>query len=291
MKLSIDKSAGFCFGVVRAIETAERELERSGHLYCLGEIVHNQTEIARLKARGLEIIDHEQFRQMHDCKVLIRAHGEPPETYRIAEENNIELIDASCPIVLKLQQRVAKSYEELKKQNGQVVIFGKQNHPEVTGLSGHTAHEAIVIRKPGDVKKVDKDKPVHLYAQTTMNTGEFREVSSLLENRLSSVKGSEFKSFNTICRQMANRVPDLKAFAREQDVMVFVSGKNSSNGNFLFSVSRSVNPETYFISNKTELQPGWFEGKERIGISGATSTPMWLMEEVGEEVERMAGGG
>lgn len=287
MKLSIDKGAGFCFGVVKAIETAERELERPGQLYCLGEIVHNQTEIARLKAKGLEIINHEQFRQMLDCKVLIRAHGEPPETYRIAEQNNIELIDASCPIVLKLQQRVAQSYEALKKQNGQVAIFGKQYHPEVIGLAGYAENEAIVISKPEDVDKMNKENPVHLYAQTTMNTEEFREVSSLLEKRLNWKENIEFKSFDTICRQMANRVPDLKTFAKDRDVVVFVSGKNSSNGNYLFSVARSVNPETYFISDKTDLKPEWFKGKQNIGISGATSTPMWLMEEVGEEIERM----
>ena|ERR1035437_9524962 len=284
MKVTIDPNSGFCFGVVFAIQMAEDELEQSGTLYCLGDIVHNNKEIERLKAKGLKIINHEDLKTLHDCKVLIRAHGEPPETYQTAIQNNIELIDASCPVVLKLQNRVRTSFDDIEDDKGQIVIYGEVGHAEVEGLVGQTHNNAIIISKEEDIEKIDFTKPVYFFSQTTKSTDGFYKMQKLIEDRIQSVQGkvdhSNFVSNDTICRQVSNREPQLRKFATEHDVILFVSGKKSSNGKALFGVCKSENPNTYFISETEEIAEINFNGVKTIGICGATSTPMWLMEEI-----------
>jgi len=294
MKITIDSESGFCFGVVFAIQMAEAELDVSGNLYCLGDIVHNNMEVERLTRKGLKIINHEQLKELHDCKVLIRAHGEPPETYKIAIANNIELIDASCPVVLKLQNRVRNSYEDIKKNNGQVVIYGETGHAEVNGLVGQTGGEAIILTGEQDIDKIDFNRPVYLFSQTTKSTVGFEHIRNVIEERVRSVKGiietQDFIANDTICRQVSNREPQLEKFAMQHDVIVFVSGKKSSNGKALFGVCKSVNPNTYFVSETSEIQLEWIQNAGTIGICGATSTPMWLMEDVAAHLQLMKTG-
>lgn len=284
MNITIDQESGFCFGVVFAIQMAEAELDVSGTLYCLGDIVHNNMEVDRLTKKGLKIINHDQFRELKDCKVLIRAHGEPPETYETAIRNNIELIDASCPVVLKLQNRVRTSYEEVKENNGQVVIYGEPGHAEVNGLVGQTGGEAIIVTGEHDLDKIDYNRPVYLFSQTTKSTAGFHKIQEAIEKRVHDFRGvreiGELIANDTICRQVSNREPQLERFAARFDVIVFVSGKKSSNGKALYEVCKRVNPRTHFISEVSEIQDSWFDGAEEIGICGATSTPMWLMEDV-----------
>ncbi len=290
MKVTIDPHSGFCFGVVYAIEKAEEELDRSGKLYCLGDIVHNNMEVDRLQAKGLEVINHDQLKDLHDCKVLIRAHGEPPETYKIALDNNIELIDASCPVVLKLQNRVRTSFENAIDEDGQLVIFGEPGHAEVNGLMGQTGGKAIIVKNEDDLVHVDFSKPVYLFSQTTKSTAGFQAMKKLIEVRayksMEKEVTDEFLVTNdTVCRQVSNREPHLRKFAVEYDVILFVSGKKSSNGKALYEVCKSVNPKTYFISDVDEIDASWLENTESIGIAGATSTPMWLMQKVAETVK------
>ncbi|MEY3343792.1 MAG: hypothetical protein RL090_1476 [Bacteroidota bacterium] len=284
MNITIDHESGFCFGVVFAIQMAEAELDESGTLYCLGDIVHNNMEVDRLTKKGLKIINHDQFRELRDCKVLIRAHGEPPETYQTAIKNNIELIDASCPVVLKLQNRVRTSFEEVKENNGQVVIYGEPGHAEVNGLVGQTEGEAIIVTGEHDLDKIDYNRPVYLFSQTTKSTAGFQKIQDAIEKRVKDFRGvrevGELIANDTICRQVSNREPQLQKFAARFDVVVFVSGKKSSNGKALYEVCKKVNPNTHFISEVAEIQDSWFEGAQEIGICGATSTPMWLMEDV-----------
>lgn len=284
MNITIDQESGFCFGVVFAIQMAEAELDVSGTLYCLGDIVHNNMEVDRLTKKGLKIINHDQFRELKDCKVLIRAHGEPPETYETAIRNNIELIDASCPVVLKLQNRVRTSYEEVKENNGQVVIYGEPGHAEVNGLVGQTGGEAIIVTGEHDLDKIDYNRPVYLFSQTTKSTAGFQKIQEAIEKRVTDFRGvrevGELIANDTICRQVSNREPQLERFAARFDVIVFVSGKKSSNGKALYEVCKRVNPRTHFISEVSEIQDSWFDGAIEIGICGATSTPMWLMEDV-----------
>lgn len=284
MNITIDHESGFCFGVVFAIQMAEAELDESGTLYCLGDIVHNNMEVDRLTKKGLKIINHDQFRELRDCKVLIRAHGEPPETYQTAIKNNIELIDASCPVVLKLQNRVRTSFEEVKENNGQVVIYGEPGHAEVNGLVGQTEGEAIIVTGEHDLDKIDYNRPVYLFSQTTKSTAGFQQIQDAIEKRVKDFRGvrevGELIANDTICRQVSNREPQLQKFAARFDVVVFVSGKKSSNGKALYEVCKKVNPNTHFISEVAEIQDSWFEGAQEIGICGATSTPMWLMEDV-----------
>ena len=289
MKVTIDPHSGFCFGVVYAIQKAEEELQLSGKLYCLGDIVHNNKEVERLTAKGLEIIDHDRLRTLHDCKVLIRAHGEPPETYEIALKNNIELIDASCPVVLKLQNRVRTSFDEVLETGGQIVIYGETGHAEVNGLVGQTAGTALIVRNEEDLDKVDYSRPVYFFSQTTKSSKGFEKMRSLLEQRSAAAQEKEIReellsSNDTICRQVSNREPQLKKFAAMHDVIIFVSGKKSSNGKALFEVCNAVNPRSYFVSDVEELDPHWFENVESVGICGATSTPMWLMEKVSNHI-------
>lgn len=289
MKVTIDPHSGFCFGVVYAIQKAEEELQLSGKLYCLGDIVHNNKEVERLTAKGLEIIDHDRLRTLRDCKVLIRAHGEPPETYEIALKNNIELIDASCPVVLKLQNRVRTSFDEVLETGGQIVIYGETGHAEVNGLVGQTSGTALIVRNEEDLDKVDYSRPVYFFSQTTKSSKGFEKMRSLMEQRSAAAQEKEIReellsSNDTICRQVSNREPQLKKFSAMHDVIIFVSGKKSSNGKALFEVCNAVNPKSYFVSDVEELDPHWFENVESVGICGATSTPMWLMEKVSNHI-------
>jgi 4-hydroxy-3-methylbut-2-en-1-yl diphosphate reductase len=293
MKVTIDKNSGYCFGVEYAIQMAEDEMEQSGFLYCLGDIVHNDMEVERLHGKGLRIIDHEQLKELRDCKVLIRAHGEPPETYKIALNNNIELIDASCPVVLKLQNRVRSAYEKVEKEDGQIIIYGKPGHAEVEGLNGQTEKKAIIITEENDLEKIDFSKPAVLFSQTTKSTQGFYRMKSLIEEKYAQTSGAEvtevFEAHDSICRQVSNREPWLKEFSQEHDVIIFVSGKKSSNGKALFQVCKTHNDRSYFISNVDELNTDWFQESDSIGICGATSTPLWLMQDVEKSIMNLAG--
>ena len=281
-KVEIDNNSGFCNGVVRAIQAAEKELEKSGQLYCLGDIVHNSNEVERLRSKGLVTINHDQLRELHNVKVLLRAHGEPPETYRIAQENNIEIIDATCPVVLQLQRKIKKSYDTRNDSNHQILIYGKVGHAEVNGLVGQTNGEAIVLENPDDLVKVDFDKSITLYSQTTKSVEHFAEMVQIIKERTES---DNFEWHDTICRQVANRIPNIREFARNHDVVLFVCGKKSSNGKVLYEECRSVNEHTHLVSDIEELNPAWLEGKNNIGICGATSTPRWLMAQFQERIE------
>lgn len=276
LQVTIDKDSGFCFGVVYAIDMAEEILEEDGYLYCLGDIVHNDEEVARLRAKGLRIITHDQLPGLKNEKVLIRAHGEAPETYRIALENNITLIDASCPVVLKLQNRVKATHDA----NEKVLIFGKHGHAEVIGLTGQTANEAIVFQDLDELEDVELPKQFTLYSQTTKSVDRFYEIRDELLRR-----GYDVKANDTICRQVSNRYADLGTFAARFDKIVFVSGKKSSNGRVLYEVCRESNPNTVFVSGAGELTADMFESGDTVGICGATSTPMWLMEQVKAHME------
>jgi 4-hydroxy-3-methylbut-2-enyl diphosphate reductase len=288
MNINIDANSGFCFGVVYAIQMAEDELEENGKLYCLGDIVHNSMEVDRLKSKGLEIINHEQLKELKDAKVLIRAHGEPPSTYLIAAQNNIELIDASCPVVLKLQNRVRSGFDATEESGGQLVIFGKEGHAEVNGLVGQTGGKAIVVMTEADLDKIDYTKHIQLFSQTTKSTKGFMNLKKQIENRIIAAGGDDkllFEANDTLCRQVSNREPQLKVFAQNHDVIVFVSGQKSSNGRVLFETCKAENEKSYFISEPSELNPAWFENAQNIGICGATSTPMWLMESIQENIK------
>ena len=282
--IEIDKESGFCFGVTTAIRKAEEELSKGTPLYCLGDIVHNDQECERLKAMGLVTINHEEYAKLKNVKVLLRAHGEPPETYRIAAENNIEIIDATCPVVLRLQKRIKQEYT-LKEpgREKQIVIYGKNGHAEVLGLVGQTNGEAIVIEKIDEVNKIDLNKDVRLYSQTTKSLDEFRRIVSYIEKNINP--SATFQYFDTICRQVANRMPDISRFAAAHDLIVFVSGKKSSNGKMLYDECCKVNGNTVFIEDVDEIDAGKLQGCSSIGICGATSTPKWLMENVMRRIE------
>jgi len=276
LKVTIDSDSGFCFGVVYAIDMAEEILAEDGYLYCLGDIVHNDEEVERLKLKGLRIIENEDLKTLYNEKVLIRAHGEAPETYRTALENNITLIDASCPVVLKLQNRIKTTHDAKEK----VLIFGKHGHAEVIGLQGQTNNEALVFQDLSELDAVDLPSSFTLYSQTTKSTEKFYEIKNELIER-----GFEVKANDTICRQVSNRDKDLPAFVQHFDKIVFVSGKKSSNGKVLYEVCRKNNPETYFISKPDDLEKIMFNANDKVGICGATSTPMWLMEQIKEILE------
>jgi 4-hydroxy-3-methylbut-2-enyl diphosphate reductase len=286
MTVTIDQSSGFCFGVVYAIQMAEDELHSGSTLYCLGDIVHNDTEVNRLTAKGLVIINHEDLKNLHDCKLLIRAHGEPPQTYITAMQNNIELLDASCPVVLKLQNRVKLSYDRLLGKNAQLVIFGIPGHAEVNGLMGQTDQNAIIVTNEEDLDKIDFSRPVAFFSQTTKSTDKFYLLKSLIEQRAAAMGNTEINASDTICRQVSNREPQLQKFAAAHNVIVFVSGKKSSNGKVLYNVCKEVNNNSYFISDEGELNTEWFENATSVGICGATSTPLWLMERVAAAISK-----
>jgi 4-hydroxy-3-methylbut-2-enyl diphosphate reductase len=282
-QVEIDTGSGFCFGVTTAIRKAEEELAKGSTLYCLGDIVHNGMECERLRQMGLVTINHEDLKQLHDAKVLLRAHGEPPETYALARKNNIEIIDATCPVVLQLQRRIKKQYDskdEEQETNGkkQIVIFGKPGHAEVLGLVGQTENNAIVIASFEDVKKLDFSRDIYLYSQTTKSLDEFQRIIEYIKQNISP--DATFKSFDTICRQVANRMPSIAAFAARHDLLLFVCGRKSSNGRVLFNECQRVNANSHLIEGPNEIDPSWFNDElKTIGICGATSTPKWLMEE------------
>ncbi len=255
------------------------EINKSGHLYCLGDIVHNSNEVERLQKIGLETITHDQLSQLHDVKVLLRAHGEPPQTYEVARRNNISLIDATCPVVLQLQKRIRNTYLDTPDdKQPQIVIYGKKGHAEVNGLVGQTQGNALVIESVDEVDKIDFSRNIYLYSQTTKSLEGFKKIVNEIQHRVAH--NVQFSSFDTICRRVANRIPQIKQFATNHDVILFVCGSKSSNGRILYEECRRVNPLSYLISNETEINLNWFLGKEHIGICGATSTPMWLMNQV-----------
>lgn len=290
IKVTIDQNSGYCFGVEFAIQMAEDEMEKEGILYCLGDIVHNDMEVERLHKKGLRVITKEDLKELRDCKVLIRAHGEAPETYKIAIENNIELIDASCPVVLKLQNRIKHSYDKMNASKGQVVIYGQKGHAEVKGLAGQTQEEAIIVTTEEDLEQIDFSKPVTLYSQTTKSTKGFYKIKETIDMRMKEANSSEsadFSANDSICRQVSNREPHLNKFANLHDVIIFVSGKKSSNGKALFSVCKAENERSYFVENESEIDLSWFEEDDSVGICGATSTPMWLMERVSQYIEQL----
>ena len=330
LQIEIDNGSGFCFGVTTAIKKAEEELAKGTKLYCLGDIVHNSMEVERLTKKGLITINHDQLRELHDVKVLLRAHGEPPETYELARRNNIEIIDATCPVVLALQRRIKSQYEkghqvadislenkgetvvvlptrsqienkcdeicssfpvstplslrEETKSAGSIVIFGKNGHAEVLGLVGQTHSHAIVIEKFEDVKALDFEHDIYLYSQTTKSLDEFHKIIDYIQSHISPT--AKFQSFDTICRQVANRMPNISSFAARHDLILFVAGRKSSNGKVLFHECLSVNPNSYQVESADEIDMKWFDGVQTVGICGATSTPKWLMEECRDEILR-----
>jgi len=282
VKIEIDEESGFCFGVVKAIHKAEEELAEGSPLYCLGDIVHNSREVERLKQNGLNTIEHDDFSKLQGARVLLRAHGEPPSTYHTAIHNHINIIDATCPVVLHLQQRIKQQYLRLKSSSSdsQIIIYGKNGHAEVLGLVGQTEGHAIVIEHLDDAKKLDLSKDTYLYSQTTKSLVGFREVVEYINGHISS--HAHFEYFDTICRQVANRIPNIRKFASSHDLIFFVSGKKSSNGKMLFSECLSVNPNSHLIDSKEEINLSLLNGVSSIGICGATSTPKWAMEEVSD---------
>ena len=277
-KVEIDEGSGFCFGVVTAINKAEEELAKGGTLYCLGDIVHNSREVERLKAMGLITINHEEFNHLHDAKVLLRAHGEPPETYITAKRNNIEIIDATCPVVLRLQKRIKQEYDNVPaSQDTQIVIYGKNGHAEVLGLVGQTHGKAIVIETPAEAAHLDFTKDIRLYSQTTKSLEEFWQIIEYIKEHISP--DATFEFYDTICRQVANRMPNIRKFAAAHDLIFFVCGRKSSNGKILYQECKKINPNSYLIDQPEEIDRNLLENVRSIGICGATSTPKWLMEE------------
>ena len=283
-KVEIDEGSGFCFGVVTAIRKAEEELAKGGTLYCLGDIVHKSSEVERLKAVGLITLNHEEFNRLHDAKVLLRAHGEPPETYEIARQNHIEIIDATCPVVLKLQKRIKQEYMLDDEANKQIVIYGKNGHAEVLGLVGQTNGKAIVIEKLEEARHLDLTKSIRLYSQTTKSLDEFQQIVEYIRTHIA--EDVTFEYYDTICRQVANRIPNIRKFAASHDLVFFVSGKKSSNGKMLFDECRKVNPNSHLIDSKAEIEPALLASACSIGVCGATSTPKWLMEEISEAIHK-----
>ena len=283
IKVEIDEGSGFCFGVVTAIHKAEEELAKGETLYCLGDIVHNSREVERLKAMGLITINRDEFRQLRNAKVLLRAHGEPPETYQIAHKNNIEIIDATCPVVLRLQKRIKQEFRKEDFEEKQIVIYGKNRHAEELGLVGQTGGQAIVIESAEEAKKLDFTKSIRLFSQTTKSLDEFQEIVEYIKLHISP--DATFEYYDTICRQVANRMPNLREFAATHDLIFFVSGKKSSNGKMLFEECLKVNANSHLIDNEKEIDPTLLRNVESIGVCGATSTPKWLMEKIHDHIQ------
>ena len=290
IKIEIDTGSGFCFGVTTAIKKAEEELAKGSTLYCLGDIVHNGMECERLRKMGLVTINHDEMARLHDAKVLLRAHGEPPETYELARRNNIEIIDATCPVVLMLQKRIKQQYETANTHhpspNTQIVIFGKKGHAEVLGLVGQTQGNAIVIESFDEVKKLDFTRDIYLYSQTTKSLDEFHRIIAYIQQHIAPT--ATFRSFDTICRSVANRMGGISQFAVRHDLILFVCGRKSSNGKVLYNECLRVNPNTHLVEGPDAIDPSWLRGIETVGICGATSTPKWLMEQCRDAIEAMA---
>lgn len=288
MRITVDHNAGFCWGVVRTIGAAEGELQSGEPLYSLGPIIHNPQEIERLRRKGLEVVTHDDFARLRGKRVLIRAHGEPPSTYARAQQYGITLVDATCPVVTKVQERIKRFYDD----GYQIVIFGKKDHAEVVGLVGHTNNEAVVVKSVDDLEKVDVSRKTVLFSQTTMDKPTFYEIARLLRERIQEFEvgtfeesAIDFHAKDTICGQVSGRDKKLREFARSNDIVLFVAGKNSSNGKVLYEICRSENPRTYFVEQVEDIQASWFEGAASAGITGATSTPQWLMEDVRRAIE------
>ena len=284
-KIEIDKGSGFCFGVVKAINKAEEELKKNGTLYCLGDIVHNNIEVERLEKMGLITIDHEQFKELKNVRVLLRAHGEPPSTYEIAKQNNIELIDASCPVVLGLQRKIKKKYNLRVDDDTQIVIYGKKGHAEVNGLLGQTAETAIIIESKDDIEKLDFTRDINLFSQTTKSLDGFFELGNIIRSRMQN--GAKLEFFDSICRQVSNRVPNIQEFAEKHDLIIFIAGEKSSNGKVLFAECKKKNPNSYLIHSPEQVSPDMIGDHKNIGICGATSTPLRQMKAVAENISRL----
>lgn len=290
MQIAIDPSAGFCFGVRNAIARAEILLSDGGKLLSLGEIVHNQTEVERLTEKGLKVVDREEFEQLRNCNVLIRAHGEPPSTYETAESNNIQLVDATCPIVRRLQNIIAQQYQVMDTTGGQVVIFGKPDHPEVVGLNGRVGGRAVIVQSYNDIKKINPQREVHLFAQTTMNPADYESIALLIRDYLMENNPDASNLLHvhrTICRQVTNRIEVLKKFSSQHDVVIFVSGRNSSNGKFLFGICQQVNPSAIWISHLEDISVSMVAGANSVGITGATSTSLTQLEAVADYLRKL----
>lgn len=290
MTIEIDPSSGFCFGVVNAIQQAEKELQNVDDLYCLGDIVHNSEEVSRLESKGLITIDHKTLENLKGKKVLLRAHGEPPETYRIAERNGIRIIDATCPVVLKLQSKIKRSWAELKEVGGQVIIFGKKGHAEVNGLVGQIDGNAIVIESPEQLVGIDFSKPIALFSQTTMSPDKYLLLAENIRKLMIDALGRSDVPLTinrTICGQVSNRKKEVEQFALKHQVIIFVSGEKSSNGKMLYEICRVANPKSYLVSNPDSLKVEWFDGIDDVGVCGATSTPVWLMQMVVDKIKEL----
>lgn len=287
MIIDIDKDAGFCFGVVRAIESAETELKkREEDLFCIGDVVHNELEIKRLSNLGLKIITNDQLKTQQCKKILIRAHGEPPETYQFTQQNHIQVVDATCPIVLQLQKSIQKAWKDLQKNDGQIVIFGERNHAEVIGLNGQTENQAIIIEKEEDLNQIDFTKPIQVFSQTTKSVDAYNQICKIIAEKTKNVKNENVKFSNSICHSVSNRTKSLTQFSNNHDVIIFVSGEKSSNGHFLYGYCKENNPKSHFVSYIKDLQPEWFKNIDSVGITGATSTPQWLMREFADAVKK-----
>jgi 4-hydroxy-3-methylbut-2-en-1-yl diphosphate reductase len=288
MVVEVDEKSGFCFGVQNAVEIAEEALMKGEKVFCLGQIVHNDIEVERLLSLGLQTVDHEQYLSLRNCKVLIRAHGEPPETYYIAEKNNISIIEATCPIVKKLQSKIKHIWLDRSISGGQVVIFGKAGHAEVIGLMGQTNNQAILTDGEKNLDLIDYTKEIHLFSQTTMSKSDYSTLAEKIRSRMVEKGISDIENRlhvnRTICGQVSNREPGLRAFSKKHDIIIFVSGKESSNGKMLYSICRSVNPNSWFISSTDELKKEWFNGISSVGVCGATSTPKWLIDQVRDTI-------
>ncbi|MDR1762063.1 MAG: 4-hydroxy-3-methylbut-2-enyl diphosphate reductase [Bacteroidales bacterium] len=286
-KIEIDKKSGFCFGVIHAIKQAEQALKTTQPLYCLGDIVHNSAEVHRLESKGLRTIQYEEFKQLRNATVLLRAHGEPPSTYEIAKKNNITIIDATCPVVLQLQKKIKKRFEQCSPHKEQILIFGKEGHAEVVGLLGQTENTALVINSPLDIERIDYNKALFLYSQTTKSLHEFEQLQQKIQQKIDEHHVNiPFTSYDTICRQVANREAELKLFAQNYDMILFVSDKKSSNGHVLFNICQQVNSNTYFVSSVGDVEQLRIAPNQSIGICGATSTPKWLMEKIAQALHK-----
>jgi len=284
MKVTIDPGSGFCFGVDRAIRTAEAELEAGNAVYSLGEMVHNQAQMEKLKAKGLKIVSPADLPSLKGERILFRAHGEPPSSFQLARELGIIVIDATCPIVTKLQKHINRSFNSEKDTDVQIVIYGKQGHAEVEGLNGNAANSAIIISNENDFGKIDFSRPVRLFSQTTMDAELYQAVGEALQNRMAESQNHDLVINKSVCRQVSGRAPALRIFSANHDVIIFVSGRNSANGAYLFNICKTVNAKSYLVSNPEEIDFKWFTNMNSAGVSGATSTPSWLIEEVAEKI-------
>lgn len=288
MQIEIDTKSGFCFGVVNAINRAEEAIKANGKVLCLGDIVHNGAEVDRLEKQGMKTITNDHLQSLKNETVLLRAHGEPPSTYKLAKENGIKIIDATCPVVLNLQSRVRRGYQRMKKTDGQIVIYGKFGHAEVIGLMGQTENNAILVTTEDDLDKIDYKKPIHLFSQTTKSIKSYEHLRKLIEKKIEDAGNlHELKWTDSICRQVSNKEEDMRAFSKKHEIIIFVGGKKSSNAKQLFEMCIDENPNTYFVSTEQDLKKEWFNKDSKVGICGATSTPVWLMEKVRDEIAGM----